>query len=138
MALAEPAPFSLPVRLRLVAEVLAAYAPLYRSMRRDSIETTVASARDARGRRSRLPGEDPDVLALRLGHVTSRTLALLPTDHRCLVRSLVVLRLLARRSLAGTLVIGVRRTETFAAHAWVEHGGQPILPTLGYDRLLEL
>ena len=36
------------------------------------------------------------------------------------------------------LVIGVRPGEKFEAHAWIEHGGHPLLPTLGYERLTVL
>jgi hypothetical protein len=55
-------------------------------------------------------------------------LARLPTDSRCLVRSLVYLSLLSRRGIEGTLVIGARTEPEFAAHAWVEVEGEPMLP----------
>jgi hypothetical protein len=64
----------------------------------------------------------------------------LPTDTRCLTRSLVLSRLLARRAIPSTLVIGVRSEPSFLAHAWVEHGGSAVLPTNRdvYQRLAEL
>jgi hypothetical protein len=47
-----------------------------------------------------------------------------PVHAGCLVRSLVLCRLLHRRGLASGLRIGVARPDgRFAAHAWVEHGG---------------
>jgi hypothetical protein len=67
-------------------------------------------------------------------------LKLLPGDTRCLVRSLVLTRLLARRGIACTLVIGARTAPTFLAHAWVEHGGHAVLdPGDGsFPRLAEI
>jgi Transglutaminase-like superfamily len=54
------------------------------------------------------------------------------------MRSLVLVSLLARRSLPATLVIGVLPGERFAAHAWVELSGRPLLPAGDYERLVEL
>jgi hypothetical protein len=48
---------------------------------------------------------------------------------------------MARRGLDSTLIIGVGRDgDEFAAHAWVEHRGVPVLPTGGgqFERLHEL
>jgi hypothetical protein len=79
-------------------------------------------------------------LGARLASVTSRCLGALPTDSRCLVRSVVLMALLARRGIASSLVIGVRPGAQFEAHAWIERDGQPLLPAGGgaYSRLLEL
>lgn len=57
-----------------------------------------------------------------------RTLTVLPADSRCLMRSLVLTGLLARRGISSSLIIGVRLEPEFAAHAWVEYGGEPLLP----------
>lgn len=47
-----------------------------------------------------------------------------PVKASCLVRSLVLCRLLRRRGLAADLRIGVGRPDgRFSAHAWVEHWG---------------
>jgi hypothetical protein len=98
----------------------------------------VRAVREVEPSRSPLsPVEEHDT-ARRLGRAVQRTLRLLPTDSRCLIRSLVLTRLLARRSIPNTLVIGVRKTGEFEAHAWIEHGGQPILPAGEYTRLTEL
>ena len=79
-------------------------------------------------------------MALRLAQAVGRTLSPLPGDTRCLMRSLVLSSLLSRRGLESTLVIGARTAPEFAAHAWVEMGGRPVLPDGGetYRRLLEL
>ncbi len=66
----------------------------------------------------------------RLGHGVERTLRFVPFDARCLVRSLVLLGLLARRGTASTLVLGVEVEPAFSAHAWVESGGRALLPPL--------
>lgn len=48
-------------------------------------------------------------------------------DGSCLTKSLVLLYLMRRTGLRGTLVIGSRRSAgAFDAHAWVECGGKVI------------
>jgi hypothetical protein len=81
-----------------------------------------------------------DAEALRLGRAVSRTLSVLPTDSRCLVKSLVLTSLLTRRGASSSVVIGVRPGGEFEAHAWVEQAGAPLLPTGNgkFERLLEL
>jgi hypothetical protein len=55
---------------------------------------------------------------------------------------LVLLRLLARRGVAGSLVIAARpeSEDAFEAHAWVEVAGRPVLRTASpeYGRLVTL
>jgi hypothetical protein len=52
----------------------------------------------------------------------------LPT--RCLVRSLTLARMLARRGVATDVRVGVRTDDQgFAAHAWVEWEGLPLNDT---------
>lgn len=55
----------------------------------------------------------------------------LPGTHNCLVQSLACQRLLADHGYAATLHIGARLGGEGAvpmeAHAWVEHGGRPLL-----------
>ena len=69
-----------------------------------------------------------------------RVVARIPGDSRCLMRSLVVLAMLARRGVDARLVLAARPTPEFAAHAWVERTGDPLLPTRGFGdaRLAEL
>jgi hypothetical protein len=76
----------------------------------------------------------------RLARAVTRVLSLLPTDSRCLVRSLVLLRLLAKRGVASTLVIGVRPGPEFAAHAWIECAGESLIPNGAgeFSRLAEI
>lgn len=84
------------------------------------------------------PGTDL-VIGWRLAHAVSATLRPLPTDVRCLFRSLTLLTLLERRGLHPQLIIGVR-PRPFAAHAWIELHGQPLLPgaDADHERLAEL
>lgn len=137
------APLSRPVKLALVAEILAAYVRARRLMPRHDIRDVVAATRAA----SPAPagGAQPDspetaLVAARLGYAVMKTLRALPTDSRCLVQALVLTRLLAARGISGRLVIGARSRPQFAAHAWVEHAGEPVLPAAEYaqSRLIEL
>jgi transglutaminase-like putative cysteine protease len=123
-------------RARLVAEIVAAYVPLLRVVRRNDLPAMVAKARAVEPVAA-LPG-DPHDVAVRLGGMVRRTLKVLPTDGRCLIQSLVLVRLLARRSIAVRVVIGVRGGDAFAAHAWVEHDAAPVLPAGRFERLMEL
>jgi hypothetical protein len=80
------------------------------------------------------------VQAHRLGRAVRRTLRLVPLDSRCLVQSLTLTALLAKRGIGSTLVIGVRPGEKFGAHSWVELHGRALLPTGGeeFERLVDL
>jgi len=130
----------------LVAEIVISFFRARRELRHSSIDTAIATLR--REPHSPGPGEMPRETsahpslaeARRLGNAVSRTLALMPGDTRCLARSLVLTQLLARRGIASTLVIGTRTAPGFLAHAWVEHAGEPVLPTGGgaFARLVEL
>lgn len=75
---------------------------------------------------SQAPGEH--VTAVRLARATTRMLHRLPGDTRCLSQSLVLIGLLARRGIGSKLLIAVAPGQAFKAHAWVEHGGVPVLP----------
>jgi hypothetical protein len=126
-------------RVRLAVEILAAYVQARRALSRAPIASVVA------GLRSQSPPASqstPSSLeeARRLGRAVTRLLAHVPGDTRCLARSLVLTRLLARRGIQAKLVIGARTKPEFLAHAWVEHGGEPVLyPGDGsYGRLVEL
>ena len=79
------------------------------------------------------------MLGQRLARAVTTTLRPLPTDVRCLFRSLTLLRIMERRSLHPTVIIGVR-SQPFRAHAWVELHNEQLLPSLQFDdhRLLEL
>ena len=98
----------------------------------------VAALRARRG--GATPRGPLDADERRLAAAAVRVLERLPGDSRCLTRSLVVLAMLARRGIDVRLVLAARPTPTFSAHAWVERGGRPLLPTRDFDdaRLAEL
>jgi hypothetical protein len=123
-------------KLALVAEILRAYVVVRWRMRGPDIRLTVARLRgDASG-----PGRSDRPLARHLGRAVTRTLGVLPTDNRCLARSLVLDTLLTRRSLQSVVVLAACAEPTFEAHAWVEHDGVPVLPagSESFKRLVEL
>ncbi len=126
-------------RIRLAAEIVATYVQARRALRRAPIASVVASLRSD-SPFAIAPGADTLEEARHLGRAVTRTLTLLPGDTRCLVRSLVLTRLLARRGIQAKLVIGARAAPDFLAHAWVEHAGDPVLdPGDGsFGRLVEL
>jgi hypothetical protein len=101
-------------------------------MTREELEVIVGRLRASREAEEPLPRPRRDQLVASV----MRLLGVLPTDSRCLIQSLVVLALLERRAVRSTLVIGVRVEPKFAAHAWVECDGEPLLPTgTGFARL---
>ena len=126
-------------RGRLATEIVAAYLEARREMRRASIDTVVERLRESG---SPLRVEEVHSLeeARRLGRAVVRTLVFMPGDTRCLRRSLVLMKLLAKRGIPARLVIGARAGPDFLAHAWVEHGGEPVLPPGdgSFGRLVEL
>ena len=123
-------------KLRLAGEIVTTYVRVRWAMNRNEIQPIVAGIRAARVEPEPLSRED----CLKLAAAMVRVFTVLPTDSRCLVRSLVLLTLLQRRGVATTLVIGVRSDPEFAAHAWVEHEGAPLLPVgeREYARLIEI
>ncbi|HEU4978589.1 MAG TPA: lasso peptide biosynthesis B2 protein [Solirubrobacteraceae bacterium] len=123
-------------RAALALEILAAYASVRRLLWRRDFPEALAAVRGVRARRT--AEGDPRAVGRGLGRAVARTLTPLPADSRCLVRSLVLLRLLARRDIPARLVLGVTPGERFAAHAWVEQDGVPVLSPGGFERLAEL
>lgn len=126
------------VRVRLIAEISSLYALTRWSLRRNDLPATVQKLR-ARGERLAArpaPVDDPK----RLVGITISVLTRVPADSRCLIRSLVVLGLLARRGVETRLVIGVNLDAGFTAHAWVERRGVALLSpeSFGHGRLLTL
>jgi hypothetical protein len=126
-----PADRPIPVlaKARLVGEIVATYVLVRVVLRRRGLRGALDRLRDAPVTCDR----SPVTPARRLGRVVTRTLEPLPADTRCLMRSLVLTRVLARRGIDTRLVIGVHPGERFAAHAWVEHDGAALLPTGGSD-----
>ena len=132
-------PISPSQKARLAAEVLATYARVRWLMRREQLPVLVDRLR--RGPGAQHPLGDRRVFwnGVRLGAIVGKVLSPLPADSRCLARSLVLTALLARRGIPSSLVIGVRGGPSFAAHAWVEYDGWPLLRDEGrtYRRLVE-
>jgi hypothetical protein len=121
----------------LVWLVLRAYPAAWRQVRRNDLRAMVEHARSTRAMHE-CPSPDPERSATLLAAATRRTVRLLPSDKRCLVTSLVLLRLLEQHGLKATLVLGVRQQPEFLAHAWVERDGKALLPSHGFPRLSQL
>lgn len=141
IALADPSAAWRPLaphrKALLALEILTAYARVRTALMRSDFQATLERIR-SREQPAPRHGRAEFVSGLRLGRAVSRTLVLLPTDSRCLMRSLVLTELLVRRGIASSLVIGVRSAPDFEAHAWVECAGAPLLPDKEYERLVEL
>lgn len=114
-------------RVRLLGEIFASYAQARWLLVRGDLPSAVAGVRARARRLSSTPvpvGDDPR----RLVSIAIRVLERVPFDSRCLMRSLVVLGMLARRGVETRLVVGVEVESGFAAHAWIEHEGVAVLP----------
>jgi hypothetical protein len=113
-------------RATLASEILRTYVVVRRLLARRPLPEAVAALR-----RAGAPARPVDAESLALGRhlawATVRTISILPTDSRCLMRSLVLTRVMARRGLDCTLVLSAAADPSFEAHAWVEHGGEPLL-----------
>ena len=134
---AQRRPFTALERVRLVAEVLATYLRVRRLVRDLELRDVVARLRNGTCQASLDPAAVSSA-AYRLASSVQRTIGPLPLDSRCLMRSLVLARMLARRGIDATVVVGVRVAPGFVAHAWVEYRGRALLPPLDVDRLLEI
>jgi hypothetical protein len=82
----------------------------------------------------RLPRGTP----LKLGRAIHRSLSVGRAQPRCLTLALTHFTLLARVGLIPDLVIGLPRSDTSDAHAWVEIGGRDVGPPPGRDGSVEL
>ena len=135
-----PLPFW--ARSCLAVEVLSAYLTVRWSVSRVELPSLVRTLRSDQPLDACSGGGAKTLeydLALRLGCVVQALLRRAPSDGPCLVRSLVLTKLLARRQIPARLVIGVRSEPSFSGHAWVEHRGRPLLPTdAAHQRLVEL
>jgi hypothetical protein len=125
-------------RARLAVEVTAIYARARWLVLRRGAVPTVPLIR--RGLNEHTATEADKERSLGSGRAVVKVLHRLPADSRCLMQSLVLTGLLARRGVYAKVVIGVRPAPSFAAHAWVEVDGQPLLPTNepAYERLVEI
>jgi hypothetical protein len=132
-ALLRDGPLPPGIRFRIGREIVLTYIEVRRLMRREDIASVVATLRA--GANDAFDPVTARRLGRRLRRPVRRTLDPLPWDSRCLMRSLVLLRMLARRGVVCQLVIGVRPGDVFEAHAWIEHDGRPLLPTHDYAPL---
>ena len=125
-------------QLPIVIETLLTYARTRRRMaHEEDVRKLLAAARSSRVRRFR-GACAADVRDL--ARAASVTLARLPNDSRCMLRSLILVELLARRGVTATFVIGTSAVADFRAHAWVEVCGEALLPpgSFAEGRLAEL
>ena len=129
--------------MRTIFVVLREYARVrtryWRHCQRD-LQGAVAALRSSAASAGTSRVVDPSAEARALGYAVNRIVGAVPGESRCLIRSLVLTSLLSRRGIPSTIVIGVRSGTAFAAHAWVEHYGEPLLPPERYkfERLIEL
>ena len=131
---------SLVRRAALTREIVATYRRARRLMRSLDLARALAVLREEpRPPAGDVAAEHGDqrFAAVRIGRAVILVLGRLPADRRCLIRSLVVSSMLARRGIPARLVLGVRpdADDPFLAHAWVEHAGLPVIPDEGYNRL---
>jgi hypothetical protein len=128
-------------KLALSLEITFAYVNVRWLMRRGDLRAAVAAVRATPATQAVPGGDAGHTFAGRLGSIVDGRLRHLPGDTRCLARSLVLLKLLARRGLPhGVLIIGVRTEPAFGAHAWVELDGRSLLQPIeaSGSRLVEL
>jgi hypothetical protein len=139
--LADSTPLPLRAKLALAGEVVSSYAVARRALRKQGIRGALATLRSPSSAPAEANGNVDQVAAgRRLGRIATRTLTPLPADSRCLMSSLVLTRLLARRGIESDLVIAVEPGAQFGAHAWVQHEGAPLLsPGVGgFEELVTL
>lgn len=110
------------VKAALTVEILATFVVVRLTMREPDIRTTLERLREG----GNAPPGDLET-AFFLASAVHRVLAFVPRRSRCLVQSLVLTKLLARRGIASSLVIAVAPGPQLEAHAWVESGQTPLL-----------
>src|SRR5688500_11243078 len=121
-------PLSVTDKLLVAGEIVVEYARARRDLRRDGVRSALAAVPRPAERDE--PSEHQPGLGM--GRAVDRTLAALPSDSRCLIRALVLARVLARRGVGSRVILGVRSAPDFTAHAWVEHRGRSLQPAGDY------
>jgi hypothetical protein len=117
----------------LAWEILTIYIRVRICLRRQTLPETVAVLRG--GIEDDGPASAAAIsLGRHLASATVRTITPLPGDSRCLMRSLVLMRALARRGVGSTLVLSAAPGPPLQAHAWIEHAGRPLLPPARYEQ----
>lgn len=114
------------IKLRLALKVWHTYLRVRIGLRHSDLPTAVAQlGTTGRASTRRYP-------PARLSGAVDRALAPLPADPTCLVRSLVLFRLLREQGDAAEVVIGLPEHPTSKdAHAWVELNGHDVGPPPG-------
>lgn len=127
-------------KVALACEILRAYARVRWLLQRRDLPATIRVLRAPLRARPTVRSSPGDEVALHLGRAVGRVLEALPFDSRCLMRALVLTRLLAARGIDSSLVIGVTAEPEFGAHAWVERGETALLPRNGsvFEQLVKL
>jgi hypothetical protein len=125
-------PLGLVGRAVLAVRIWATYVEVRRALRRCPLATAAVVLAAPGGRAPR-----PATL---LSRAVTRALRLGPWQSRCLVRSLVLYRLLRAQGMPAELVIGLPTAARDPdAHAWVELEGRDLGPApgrFGHDELL--
>jgi hypothetical protein len=119
-----PDPLGLVGKVRLLWVVWTTAAAVVIGLRREKLPQLVA--------RLGKPEVRPPMPPLLLSRAVSRGLRLGPWQPRCLIRALVLYRLLRAQGNDPVLVIGLADARpTTEAHAWVELGGRDVGPAPG-------
>ena len=127
-------------RLLLSLEIYASYIRVRWLLRSNDARSAMPKLRRLhRAPTSPIAPEATVLTGQRLGWAVMRALTPLPTDSRCLFRSLTLTCLLERRGIESELVVAVRPAP-FEAHAWVECRNIALLPPgqPGFERLAHL
>ena len=125
-------------KVAIAAEIAVIYPRVRWLLARRGLRGAVtALRRDSTGRAVAAAETHQQQAAIRLGDVVRRVLEPMPFDSRCLMRSLVLTAMLARRGIFASVILGVR-TEPFEAHAWVESNGVSLLPARDFSRVVEI
>ena len=123
----EATPLSLPHKARLFCEVWVAGLRMEWAIRRRPIPALVASL--APHTPPRVTGSES---IRQLRRAVDRSLKVGAWEPRCLVKALVLYRLLAERGIPADLVIGLPKdARSIDAHAWIEINGHDIGPRPG-------
>src|SRR5205823_2424762 len=101
-------PLGIRAKLAMAVEIVSAYVRVRILLRRyDLVSVAEVLRREMPPPAAGLEGRRGQAMGVRLGKAVGRTLRPLPFDSRCLVRSLVLTSMLARRGVASSVVIGV-------------------------------
>ena len=119
-------PLSPTQKLVLATRVWLAYARVRRTLRGAELPVAVSRLGEIRSRSRQRHAPE------RLSRAVDKTLRAAPDDPTCLVRSLVLFRLMREQGDDAELVIGLpEHATTHRAHAWIELGSNVVGPPPG-------